>query len=415
MKRWHRHQLRQSSNSAEIVEEREIDLNNVTIDNTCANVDDTNEPTVTQTSKRSVTCQTDECVIETSNDTSYFMCNLNDINGMRNAEVQVNIILKRIADKSCEANIIEKKNNVKDFSCGPLDPTIQFSFCRGFHGIHSLKKEEHFSSLTGVSNTVFTFLLNSLPDFPFSKVSKRTKLLITLMKLKTGVRYSALGVMFQLHRTSISKIFTSMISVLYILLKNFILSPSKSAIQANIPEAFKANYSNTRVIIDCTEVHTETPFNVRQRVLMYSDYKRNHTAKFLVGCTPCGLVSFISKCYGGRASDSFITNDCGIINLLETGDVVLADKGFPAIRTSVGNRNAIVVLPPFFHTPQFSAQEVEDTYNIASVRIHIERVNQRIKNFHILDKISTSLFPSIDHIVYSICALVNMENPIIKQ
>lgn len=62
---------------------------------------------------------------------------------------------------------------------------------------------------------------------------------------------------------------------------------------------------------------------------MYSEYKHHHTVKFMVGCTPSGFISSVSKCYGGRAGDCFITNDCGLIDLIEPGDVVLADKGFP--------------------------------------------------------------------------------------
>lgn len=158
-----------------------------------------------------------------------------------------------------------------------------------------------------------------------------------------------------------------------------------------MPESFKIYYPNTRVIIDCTEIHTECPPTVKQRVQMYSDYKHGYTVKFLLGCTPCGFISFVSKCYGGRSSDCFITNHCGVIDLLEPGDTVLADKGFPAIKTSVDKKKAILVMPPFLHEQQFSPEEVEETYKIACLRIHIERVIQGIKQFHIFDKIPISL------------------------
>lgn len=148
---------------------------------------------------------------------------------------------------------------------------------------------------------------------------------------------------------------------------------------------------------------------------MYSDYKHSYTVKILVGCTPCGFISFVSKSYGGRSSDCFITNHCGVIDLLEPGDTVLADKGFPAIKTSVDKKKAVLVMPPFLHEQQFSPEEVEETYKIASLRIHIERVIQRIKQFHIFDKIPISLLKYRDQIVYVVCALVNVEKPIIKQ
>lgn len=121
----------------------------------------------------------------------------------------------------------------------------------------------------------------------------------------------------------------------------------------------------------------------------------------------------MSKCYGGRAGDCFITNDCGIIDLIEPGDVILADKGFPTTQTQVENKNAIFVILPFLHNPQFSAEEVEETYNIASVRIHIERIMQRIKDFNIFCKVPIPSFPHIDEIIFVVCALINLEKSII--
>ena len=35
---------------------------------------------------------------------------------------------------------------------------------------------------------------------------------------------------------------------------------------------------------------------------------------------------FLSKCWGGRATDKFITMNNGFLGLLEHGDVVLADR-----------------------------------------------------------------------------------------
>lgn len=235
------------------------------------------------------------------------------------------------------------------------------------------------------------------------------------MKLKTGLSFTALSVLFNIHRTSAHRIFEKHIQQLNILLKNFIFWPSKSTIQAFLPESFKRHYQETCVIIDCTEVNTEIPPEVNQRVLMYSEYKHHHTAKFMVGCTPSGFISFISKCYGGRVGDCFITNDCGLIDLIEPGDVVLADKGFPQIKTQVENKNAVFVMPPFGHKYQFTPEEVDKTYNIASVRIHIERVNQRKKDFKILSKLPNSLFPHIDETVFVICALINVQKPLFKE
>ncbi|XP_050066075.1 uncharacterized protein LOC126555161 [Aphis gossypii] len=130
-------------------------------------------------------------------------------------------------------------------------------------------------------------------------------------------------------------------------------------VRETLPEAFKKNYQNCRCIIDCTEIKTEQPNSVEQRVYMYSRYKSSYTVKVLVAVTPNGMICFLSKCYGGRASDSFITNDSGFLNKLEPGDVVLADKGFPSIKTHCEtNSNSILVMPPVLHNGRFTEHEV---------------------------------------------------------
>lgn len=79
------------------------------------------------------------------------------------------------------------------------------------------------------------------------------------------------------------------------------------------------------------------------------------------------MVSFLSKSYGGRSSDSFITNNSGFLEKLEYGDQVLADKGFPSIKTGVNNQNIILVMPPMLHNGRLTEEEVLNTYNVASV------------------------------------------------
>ena len=75
-------------------------------------------------------------------------------------------------------------------------------------------------------------------------------------------------------------------------------------------------------------VFIERATSLSARSQTYSNHKSHNTAKFLIAVSPTGAVIFISKCWGGRASDKHITSHCGFLDHLINGDVVMADRGF---------------------------------------------------------------------------------------
>ena len=54
---------------------------------------------------------------------------------------------------------------------------------------------------------------------------------------------------------------------------------------------------------DCFETFIESPRNLLTRAQCYSQYKKHTTIKIFRSCTPLDAVNFLSKCWGGRASD----------------------------------------------------------------------------------------------------------------
>ena len=67
------------------------------------------------------------------------------------------------------------------------------------------------------------------------------------------------------------------------------------------------------------EIRVEVPENKKDQASLYSSYKHHTTVKFLIGTTPQGSISFISKGFTGRPSDRETVIRSGILNYLSAG------------------------------------------------------------------------------------------------
>lgn len=137
--------------------------------------------------------------------------------------------------------------------------------------------------------------------------------------------------------------------------------------------------------------------------------------KFLIGISPAGVISFVSDAWGGETSERQIVIDSGILNLLEPGDNVMADKGF-TIRDLLLEKGCTLNIPPFNTKGQFLVDEILYTQEIAKVRIHVERSIGRVKCFHIFDGVMPlSLAPLLKQMFQVASFLTNLDVPLIEK
>ncbi|MBM3939203.1 MAG: transposase family protein [Sphingomonadales bacterium] len=123
---------------------------------------------------------------------------------------------------------------------------------------------------------------------------------------------------------------------------------------------------------------------------------------------PLENLPFFQKHFGGRVTDTFLTVNSGLLKLLEPGDVVLADKGFPQIEPDLNSSGAFLVMPPFKQSHrQFTSSENASGYKCSSLRIHVERAICRLKYFKILHFLSNDILPYVDRILIIIAFLCN--------
>ena len=234
-----------------------------------------------------------------------------------------------------------------------------------------------------------------------------------LTRIRQGLREEDLAVRFNVSQSTVSRIILTWTNFLYFMLGSLPIWPDKETTEENMPESFQKTYPNTRVILDCTEIKVQAPSSKVLNSEFYSNYKSVTTFKGLIGISPWGSVSFVSQLYTGSISDKAITLVSGILDLIEAGDEVMADKGF-LINDLLARVQASLVIPPFLgQKGQFTSDEVELTHLIARLRIHVERAIRRIKEYHIWDTvIPLSLAGSVNQL-WTVCAiLTNFRGPL---
>uniref|UniRef100_A0A3Q1ET94 Uncharacterized LOC110956967 n=1 Tax=Acanthochromis polyacanthus TaxID=80966 RepID=A0A3Q1ET94_9TELE len=218
-------------------------------------------------------------------------------------------------------------------------------------------------------------LAQILPCLPSRrKLSPFQMLLLTLMRLRLNLPIQNLAYLFDVDCKTISDTFRDTISVMYTHLKPLVHWPERHCLRETMPHQFVEAFGSRVAVIDCFEIGIERASNVKANAQTFSHYKHKHTLKYLIGITPQGAVSFISTGWGGSVSDKELTEDCGILNRLLPGDLVLADRGFD-IADSVALVCAEVQAPAFTcGRSQLDAIDMEETRELAHLRVHVERV-----------------------------------------
>lgn len=339
------------------------------------------------------------------------------------AQIQTNFSLIEGAPKrgKVKATTMNKRQGVEIKShaktVGSDSRPDSISKCNsGFHGFSSVRNDKEMLDLAGVTMASFKLLLKLLGEPDGSKVSKENCLLIFLFKMKSGIKFTALSVLFSTDESTVSKIFFSVLQHMSQACRYFVRWPSKEAVQAAMPDFFEKSYKDCRVIIDCMEIRVEPPSSAEERKKFYSHRKKDFRVKCLVGCTPGGFVSFVSKCYSGQTTDTQIIDSSGFLNHLEPGDIVLANEDFPEIKTALdeSGKGCLLVMPCHHYDNHYDAEEVSEACEDESFRSYIERLLERIQIYCILSKFEVSMLPHCDNIIFMCCALVNLQ-PTVKQ
>lgn len=167
---------------------------------------------------------------------------------------------------------------------------------------------------------IYNFVSPFIASHGHSALPKLQQFVMVLMKLRLNLGDQGLAYRFGVHQSTISRRFKIWIEVMFVQLKPMIKWPDRAVVTRTLPMVFRSHFKKCICIIDCFEVFCERPTGLKARAQTYSQYKHHNTVKFLIGITPQGSISFISKGWGGRVSDLHLTLHLTLLENLIPGD-----------------------------------------------------------------------------------------------
>lgn len=129
-------------------------------------------------------------------------------------------------------------------------------------------------------------------------------------------------------------------------------------VDALMPPAFiNLCYSDVRVILNATEIAIEKPSHPQIQRCTWSEYEHGNTLKGLIGISPIGCVTLVSRLYGGCISDTELTLCCTTLyhhTINNTNNIrisLLQYLQVPQLLNTRGSSNTTPLLPVLSNIP----------------------------------------------------------------
>ena len=107
--------------------------------------------------------------------------------------------------------------------------------------------------------------------------------------------------------------------------------------------------------------------------------------------------------YGGNISDKKLSQLSGLLDLLEPGDAVMADRGFTT--DDILPPGVTLNVPPRLNNSgQLTESERTTTRRVASVSIHVKRAMEKINNYQMLHHVPNSMHNRVNQ--FFVCAML---------
>ena len=280
-----------------------------------------------------------------------------------------------------------------------------------------------FEYICGLTVEKFTLVMKCVEPYlhliPYSgsKVSPKsfsyeTQFLISLTVCRHGIDLRFMVFILSTSESTVQRIFNAWVIFLATIFNRLDLKPGHGFLLEKMPNVFiETGHGLTDIIIDATEFKFQCATNFELNSLLFSNYKNTATGKALIGIAAHGMGLLFSDIYLGSISDSSITEKSGALLHVEEGHEILSDRGF-AIQELCSITGVFLNRPKQKESDQFKQNEVQQNFDIASTRIHVERFIGRVRDWRILNNVwPLNRMDLLSSTWQMLCHIVNITMP----
>jgi hypothetical protein len=328
----------------------------------------------------------------------------------------------RLIETDCQEEVVSTETATDEISDIENTPTFLDSFSQTekqpLFAVENFENDDeavhYYTGLETYAKFIFTlqslgpaaYCLNYL-FFQVQGISIPNQYFMTLMKLRRYTPNFELSRFFNISESTVKNIVYTWILFIYKQWKEVSIWPPQSLVYYFSPTDFKLKFPTTRAVLDATEFPIKKPSSPRVQQATFSTYKNRNTMKSLIGCTPGGLISFISPAYGGSTSDRQIVERSELKTICNPGDSLMADKGFN-VQDIFAPKDISINIPTMFKRKnRMSGKSVMRDRKVSSKRVHIERIIGLGKTYKILTQplasTEAALSSEIVYICYMLC------------
>ncbi len=231
----------------------------------------------------------------------------------------------------------------------------------------------------------------------------REQLLMTLVWLRLYLTCEAVGILFAVDKSTVSRTTRPLLRLLRDLGQDTLGWPEDA--QALLETADDTDSTDGVAIIDATEQRVERARDEATQRAHYSGKKKAHTRKTLIVVNERGRLRYVSPSAPGATHDLTVLRQSGALEQIPPALSLMGDSGFQGLQNDAPERSVALPYKGSKAHPLTPEQKLHNAL-LSRIRIVVENTLAEMKHFRIVADVFRHSLDLYDSIVVSIAGVV---------